>query len=89
MITENRCICGHYFEDDDYYIYEEGIIRCPNCETEYFINIKRRKILLTDEDKEIIKSGTFMQQSGLLMKHFEDETWIKEAHTYLKTILDR
>lgn len=43
--------------------------------------------MLSDEDKEIIKNGTFMQQMEALIEHFEDEAWIKEAHSFLKMIM--
>ena len=43
--------------------------------------------MLSDKDKEIIVNGTFMQQTEALIKHFEDESWIKEAHAYFKMIM--
>lgn len=44
-------------------------------------------MLLTKKDKEIIQNGTFMQQTEALIGHFEDEAWVKEAHTFLKMIM--
>ena len=40
--------------------------------------------MLSKQDKKIIREGTFMQQTSLLIDHFDDksEEWIKEARRY-------
>ena len=40
--------------------------------------------MLSNEDKRILKEGTFFEQSGLLIDHFDDknDTWLKESRKY-------
>jgi len=39
---------------------------------------------LSQKDKKIIKDGNFMEQTSLLIDHFDDtdKTWIVEAREY-------
>ena len=45
--------------------------------------------MLTKKDKEIIENGTFMQQTGALIEHFDDDTWIREAHALLRKVMKK
>jgi len=40
--------------------------------------------MLSIKDKKIIKDGTFMEQTSLLIDHFDDDNqkWIIEARAY-------
>ena len=42
--------------------------------------------MLSDDDKRILETGTFEEQTGLLIDHFHDKTdvWIVEARLYFK-----
>lgn len=40
--------------------------------------------MLTNKDKEILKNGTFQQQMAILIDHFEDSKWSKEANDYFR-----
>lgn len=71
---------------------DKGILRegMGSIDDEFLDRIKERgkTMMLTDEDKELIGKGTFIQQTGLLVEHFNDEAWIEEAHAYLKKTMD-
>lgn len=42
--------------------------------------------MLSDQDKEIIKNGTFQEQIGSLIDHFHDlnDDWIIEARKFFR-----
>jgi hypothetical protein len=42
--------------------------------------------MLSEKDKEILKNGDFMEQTSLLIDHFNDESkgWVKEAREYFR-----
>lgn len=42
--------------------------------------------LLTEEDKRIMKSGTFIEKQNLGIDHYGDDNWLDEASKYLKTL---
>jgi len=44
--------------------------------------------MLSEDDKLILKKGTFFEQSSLLIDHFLDETddWIIEARKYFREV---
>ena len=51
-------------------------------------DLSKRKVgkMLSDKEKNILKNGSFMEQSSLLLNKFNDERWIKEANKYFRKI---